>query len=800
MLYLTKCGQLIYTKGDIDYFVSAPLTLLRAMDPIIHNVSAEEPKAKPIVSALKPKGGFVNFFYRKAKYIASGVWSRWTGAEEAIDPSEQMEEERFGQSVCSAHSGNNCASAYDVMHIYGQRYSPKDTQRLQLSSELWSADVVSYIEPQHFALRTSMLSGVGFQVDHLAVLWCHQVLSVVLKAMRQLDSVPSSHYRTPDGLVHRIGLPLRGVDSRTITPNGSATVDDDPCIWLTVPDESSAKQHILKGIVKRRYTYVEPGVSDHGSEKCLETTDLVISPVAAIMRRNALHNIWRRAAFDERDEIIHFFNSGGDIKYFPEKGILAAAHSSMRMFVAKLQMGWMVAASLIFITQRLHSIIVCYVVICGLALTAGVLERMSSSKTVKVSTATLDASHRLVFAEWMRLSHPDVHWMGEFCRCCIAVALGERLAGAFASLVCKAPPFGSMTSVSLSMRALLNVVVLILALLCFSSMVGYIQLNTSTALHSLGPMLEWTTAYALALFLWVLTGLVLLLVRATVISCGYYPLERLIGIARQPAIETNVEVMRRAPLAAAAAASSSDGRVGMLSYLRGECQVNELPMQRPSSLRFVLLLLLPLPLAVAFILMLSSWVECSFELPWISCFAWFYSDITPMRILCSNVFVLYPTFFVVWLASVIIPTGSSRAPQWASGALDNKSAEKLDRRHPALAPGILLLASSVTWPILLLAYPSFDFAFSYLFSGATLPIVLKILWRLVVQMLIYAIDRSGCFGNISLFHETLEAKPSDFVNRNFARFTKVFEVFGPGMVYVVLSLYVSVLFLVIMRR
>jgi len=39
--------------------------------------------------------------------------------------------------------------------------------------------------------RTSQLQGVGFPVDHAAIVWCFELLQVLSRSMRTLSSLPS---------------------------------------------------------------------------------------------------------------------------------------------------------------------------------------------------------------------------------------------------------------------------------------------------------------------------------------------------------------------------------------------------------------------------------------------------------------------------------------------------------------------------------------------------------------------------------------------------------------------------------
>lgn len=61
-----------------------------------------------------------------------------------------------------------------------------------ITQENWEKEILPYHEPVHITLRTSQLSEVGFPVDHFAVVWCYDLLSVIHDGLRVLARKPKA--------------------------------------------------------------------------------------------------------------------------------------------------------------------------------------------------------------------------------------------------------------------------------------------------------------------------------------------------------------------------------------------------------------------------------------------------------------------------------------------------------------------------------------------------------------------------------------------------------------------------------
>jgi len=61
-----------------------------------------------------------------------------------------------------------------------------------VNEDSWNIDIVPYIEPQFLSLRSMQLQGVEIPIDHFAIVWCYQLLHIVLKGMRTIANNASA--------------------------------------------------------------------------------------------------------------------------------------------------------------------------------------------------------------------------------------------------------------------------------------------------------------------------------------------------------------------------------------------------------------------------------------------------------------------------------------------------------------------------------------------------------------------------------------------------------------------------------
>lgn len=79
-----------------------------------------------------------------------------------------------------------------------------------LTVESWFADIASYDEPNHISVRTSQLESLGFQVDHYAVLWCYELVSLLSSCMKAVLTTKPTNDNS-DFQLHRL-LKVRQAD------------------------------------------------------------------------------------------------------------------------------------------------------------------------------------------------------------------------------------------------------------------------------------------------------------------------------------------------------------------------------------------------------------------------------------------------------------------------------------------------------------------------------------------------------------------------------------------------------------
>ena len=63
-----------------------------------------------------------------------------------------------------------------------------------ITQDQWHQHMRDFIPPQHYHVHTIQLKQVGFMVDHLAMVWCHQVLDTVTRLMEKLTNLNDSMY------------------------------------------------------------------------------------------------------------------------------------------------------------------------------------------------------------------------------------------------------------------------------------------------------------------------------------------------------------------------------------------------------------------------------------------------------------------------------------------------------------------------------------------------------------------------------------------------------------------------------
>lgn len=743
----------LYITGDIDYFVPPPLTTLRGMEPTPLNLSAPDIKPVPIVSAFKPKGGFVNYFFQRVKncliYAHESLTSRLNSKRFDANGLNDTCNASFDGNL-SMESDENVVQEVDL--LVNNTFSPRIRQLLSLKQETWDADMLTHIQPQHISVRTSMLQSVGFQVDHLAILWCRQVLSAVHKILNQLSEIPSAHKLGPDGKFHTVQLPFKFTGEAN-------SPDDDPSLWFHVPDDRGDAVHILSGVIKRRYLNV-----GRASSRKLNTSRHnleFIPPVAAIMRRNSASALWKLAAKDERRTMIVFFDNA---TFEPNVGWL---HSLIAYIIQYLQLGWLAVAAVIFVSHRLQTICLMYSMVCCLALIVPVLDRLSFSSPCRKSKKDLIAGlSPSALSDWLVVASPGVHLFTNFWIRACAAAAGVKVVGGLCGHLWTGYPCGKMSFLSLQTRALLNVFIPLIIVIGLFYQFGRAKVDVLDFIQVIGPALEWTASYGLALILWVVFGVSLLAARSAV-HVLFVPVRWVYGFVRGPKTEPlDVDTIRKARVAATAASLAGPPCVSIWAYLVGADKSHQNIVKRPPPFHLIVLAICPFLLMAIVHFMSGSLLGLSLL----------------FKILCASNVAFFSLFIVLWFITALIPPASARAPQWFCGSAINAPAIPY-----ASQDYVLTLAAAITWPVAVLAFPSFEFSVAVLFDDVKL---LKFI--------------SACVGKIGLtrFSEFLEAEYFRLtdLHSNLQSLSDVFGLFGPGLIYVTATLYFCIVFLILSRR
>lgn len=91
---------------------------------------------------------------------------------------------QFGDAIHETTSTKSSESANESPgHITEEKKShPYST----VTMDSWTRHMAPYAEPPHVSVRTSQMHGVGFPVDHSALLWCNQVLKSVNTYMKKI--------------------------------------------------------------------------------------------------------------------------------------------------------------------------------------------------------------------------------------------------------------------------------------------------------------------------------------------------------------------------------------------------------------------------------------------------------------------------------------------------------------------------------------------------------------------------------------------------------------------------------------
>ena len=185
------------TGGDIDLLVHPLLTRLDVITPSPRNLTHEAR-----TGGLKRESGLVQ-----------GLRSAISRALSLVSPYALITEGAKAASSVARLLGMLPPAAGNATDAAGSRSEPladialDDLAQQQqqhrenkirnssyrayenVTAQVWEQHMQPYLEPQHISLRASQL--VGHPVDHLAILWCKELLQPLTKAMRVLAVNPA---------------------------------------------------------------------------------------------------------------------------------------------------------------------------------------------------------------------------------------------------------------------------------------------------------------------------------------------------------------------------------------------------------------------------------------------------------------------------------------------------------------------------------------------------------------------------------------------------------------------------------
>ncbi len=269
--------------------VPSSLSHLNVIAPQPHNLSATLPTPVKVGLLFKPKGGYVRYvintmlnlvypsFTSDGTGSASSNQSATTNGANAAASSTQQQLEGYGSNAGGRGTSADIDAEFELFEDALSNAAERDTSASEnqpnpedLSAEKssqqhpyssitmdnWLLHMAPYIDPPHVTVRTSQMAGVGFPVDHKALLWCNQVMRAVNTYMHHIITMEDGE---EDGEGSRIDM---------------------------------------TAIVKLR------NASDGDLESSIPVDDIIV-PLAAYLKRNASLGIFLGHAVNEERKTMH---------------------------------------------------------------------------------------------------------------------------------------------------------------------------------------------------------------------------------------------------------------------------------------------------------------------------------------------------------------------------------------------------------------------------------------------------------------------------------------------------------------
>ena len=237
--------------------------------------------------------------------------------------------------------------------------APEVIRRMEdISQDHWSMHIQPYLEPQHVTVRTSQLAGVGFPVDHKALLWCHQVVQTTTRLMTRLAATPTD-------------TPLTGAELNTKIVKLKSS--------YALPTWPAAGDAEAQSCVQRADGTEGSGALPETETETCEvggSSVIPILPVQEELQRTAAKNFFSRVALDDERKYLMDILTGSRQDNPEHRGWWGNVVGSLHVL------------SLALVTAHLPTVLTCYVTISLLVMATFVLYFISTKNKWSVSTIT----------------------------------------------------------------------------------------------------------------------------------------------------------------------------------------------------------------------------------------------------------------------------------------------------------------------------------------------------------------------------------------------------------------------------
>jgi hypothetical protein len=362
--------------------VPAPLTSLSSLAPRPQNISAEAPEPQKLSTFLKPKGGYARWVLvkilalpRLGMSLVEGLYTWAVGTPVPLPPpaTNSTDDAEAGSAAADHEAGANSTSTSVTTAAPFRRME-------DIPQDHWDAHIMPYLEPQHITVRTSQLAGVGFPVDHKALLWCHQVVQTTTRLMARLARVPTN-------------VTLSGAELSSVVVKMKSQ--------YALPSWPAPAEGAAAGAEAGSCAQDE---SESGTP--LESCSAPVSPIPAVQEellRNASKHLFSRIALDD------------ERRYFLDLLTSTRADAPGNRGILENLFGSLSVMSLALVTAHLTTVLTCYVAIALLVMATFVLHFISVKNKWSVPRTCTPLYSSQDFASEAALFLPENHlFLGSF--------------------------------------------------------------------------------------------------------------------------------------------------------------------------------------------------------------------------------------------------------------------------------------------------------------------------------------------------------------------------------------------------